>query len=112
MRRNGNLDKLAEVARTDKDPRVRQTAIEIISSQEAGTAMTTLTALYGSEQDERVKQTIIDRLASQRSDCQPLVNVAKSEKDVKLKLRIVERLSSMTKSCPAAADYLTELLNK
>jgi hypothetical protein len=74
--------------------------------------MTTLTALYGSEQDERVKQTIIDRLASQRSDCQPLVNVAKSEKDVKLKLRIVERLSSMTKSCPAAADYLTELLNK
>jgi hypothetical protein len=31
---------------------------------------------------------------------------------VKLKLRIVERLSSMTKSCPAAADYLTELLNK
>jgi hypothetical protein len=112
MQRNGNLDKLAEVARTDKDPKVRQRAIETISSQEAGSPMATLTALYGSEQDEKVKQTIIDHLSNRRGDCKGLVDVAKTEKDIKLKLRIVERLSNMTKSCPAATEYLTEILNR
>lgn len=110
MQRNGNLEKLAEVARTDKDPKVRQTAIQTISTQEAGTPSVTLTALYGTEQDEKVKQTIIDHLANSRGNCKPLVDVAKAEKDLKLKLHIVERLSSMTKSCPAATEYLTELL--
>jgi hypothetical protein len=51
-------------------------------------------------------------LANSRGNCKPLVDVAKAEKDLKLKLHIVERLSSMTKSCPAATEYLTELLNK
>ena len=36
MHNNGNIDKLAEVARTDKDPKVRQKAIEVISTQESG----------------------------------------------------------------------------
>jgi hypothetical protein len=40
------------------------------------------------------------------------VDVSKAEKYIKMKLRIVERLSNMTKSCPAATEYLTELLNK
>jgi hypothetical protein len=134
MHQNGNLEKLAEVARTDKDPKVRQEAIRAIASQEAGTQTrtssnngvtttvstapagtgapwTTLVSLYNGEQDQNVKQTIIDSLSRPR-DCRPLVDVAKAEKDVKLKLRIVERLSGMTKSCPAATDYLTELLNK
>jgi tetratricopeptide (TPR) repeat protein len=114
MARNGNLEKLAEVARTDKEPRVRQKAIEIISQQDAGNPSDTLVALYSSEQDEKVKQTIIDHLASggrgRNATCKPLVDVAKSEKNLQLKLRIVQRLSNMTSSCPAASEYLTELL--
>ena len=112
MRRNGNLDKLTDVARTDKEPKVRQRAIEVIATQESGAGASTLVALYSGEQDEKVKQTIIDHLSSQRSNCKSLVDVSKAEKDIKLKLRIVERLSNMTKSCPAATEYLTELLNK
>jgi len=111
MQRNGNLDKLAEVARTDKDPKVRQTAIRAIATQQAGTPSATLISLYGTEQDPKVKQTIIDTLSNSRN-CKPLVDVAKAEKDLQLKLRIVERLSGMTKSCKEATDYLTELLNK
>jgi hypothetical protein len=111
MHGNGNLDKLAEVARTDKDPKVRQTAIRVIASQQAGTPFATLASLYGSEQDPKVKQTIIEALSSSRN-CKPLVDVAKTEKDLQLKVRIVERLSGMTKSCKEATDYLTELLNK
>jgi hypothetical protein len=112
MRRNGNLEKLTEVARSDKEPKIRQKAIEIIATQESGTASSTLVALYSGEQEEKVKQTIIDHLSGQRSNCKALVDVSKAEKDIKMKLRIVERLSNMTKSCPAATEYLTELLNK
>ncbi len=112
MRSNGNLEKLTEVARNDKDPKVRQKAIEVIATQEAGTPMTTLTSLYATEQDERVKMTIIDHLTGRRGDCKPLVDVAKSEKDMKMKLRLIERLSNMTRNCQAATDYLTEILNR
>jgi hypothetical protein len=111
MMRNGNADKLAEVARTDKDPKVRQAAIRAIASQQAGTPSATLTALYTGEQDEKVKRTIIDGLSNPRN-CKSLVDVAKAEKEMKLKLDIVGRLSNMTKSCPAATEYLTELLNR
>jgi hypothetical protein len=112
MHQNGNVEKLAEVARTDKEPKVRQEAIRAIASQQAGTPSATLVTLYSGEQDPKVKQTIIESLSMGRGDCKPLVDVAKAEKDLKLKLSIVQRLSNMTKSCPAATDYLTELLNK
>lgn len=115
MAHNGNLEKLTEVARTDKEPKVRQKAIEVISEQDAGNPSDTLAALYSSEQDEHVKSTIIDHLANGRArngGCKPLVDVAKSEKDIHMKLRIIERLSNMARSCPAASDYLMELLNK
>ena len=114
MAHNGNLEKLADVARTDKDPKVRQQAIEIISEQDGGNPSDTLVALYSSEQDEKVKRTIVDHLGSGRrnANCKPLVDVAKAEKDIHLKLQIVRRLSEMTTSCPAATEYLTELLNR
>jgi hypothetical protein len=114
MAHNGNLEKLADVARNDKEPKVRQKAIEIISDQDGGSPNETLVALYSSEQDPKVKQSIIDHLSGGRrnGNCKPLVDVAKAEKDIKMKLRIVERLSGMTTSCPAAADYLVELLSK
>jgi HEAT repeat protein len=112
MHRNGNIDKLVEVARTDKEPKVRQRAIEAIASQESGSPTSALVSLYSSEQDERVKSTIIDHLSGRRGDCKPLVDVAKSEKDIKMKMRLVERLSNMTRSCQAASDYLTEILSK
>ncbi|HUB77837.1 MAG TPA: hypothetical protein VMB03_03520 [Bryobacteraceae bacterium] len=113
MYQNGNLDKLTEVARTDKDPKVRQKAIEVIASQESGTPSATLVSLYSGEQDEHVKNTIIDHLSARRNgDCKPLVDVARSEKDIKLKMRLVERLSGMTRSCQAATDYLQEILSR
>jgi hypothetical protein len=112
MHHNGNIDKLTEVARTDKDPKVRQRAIEAIANQDGGSPMATLVSLYSSEQDEHVKSTIIDHLSGRRGDCKPLVDVARSEKDIKMKLRLVERLSNLTRSCQAASDYLTEILNK
>ena len=112
MRRNGNIEKLTDVARNDKDAKVRSQAIEVIASQDAPNAMSTLVSLYSTEQDEKVKNTIIDHLSGRRGDCKPLVDVARSEKDMKMKVRLIERLSNMTRSCQAATDYLTEILSK
>lgn len=112
MAHNGNVDKLAEVARTDKEPKVRQKAIQILATQDSGATSATLVSLYNSEQDEKVKQTIINAVGESR-DCKPLVDLAKAEKsNMQLKLRMVQRLSEKARSCPAATDYLTELLNK
>lgn len=113
MYNNGNLDKLTEVARTDKDAKVRQKAVEVIASQQTANAQSSLVSLYSNEQDEKVKNTIIDHLSGRRGgDCHGLVDVAKSEKDLHMKMRIVERLASMTRSCQAATDYLQEILSK
>lgn len=112
MARNGNMEKLTDVARNDKDPKVRQKAIEIIHQQDTGSPNTVLVSLYSSEQDDKVKQTIINNVGDAR-DCKPLVDLAKAEKsNMQLKLRIVERLTAHTRSCPAATDYLQEFLNK
>lgn len=112
MQRNGSTEKLLDVARKDSDPKVRQTAIRIIATQETGTPSASIATLYASEQDDKVKQTIIDNLSNSRN-CKSLIDVARSEtKNVNMKLRIVERLSNMTKSCKEATDYLTEILSK
>ena len=109
MHYNSNGDKLLEVVRTEKDPKVRVAAARALAGQKTGVAADTLVALYGAESDTQVKQSILDGLMAQRN-AKALVDIARSEKDTKLKLRIVERLSNMKSK--EAADYLEELLKK
>ncbi|MGO9256209.1 MAG: HEAT repeat domain-containing protein [Bryobacteraceae bacterium] len=108
MYQNGNVDKLGEVVRTEKDPKVRSTAIRVLAQQKANTA-DTLVSVYGSEQDEKIKQTIVDSLYSQRN-AKAMVDLARAEKDPKMKLKIVDRLGNMKSK--EASDYLLELLSK
>jgi len=116
MQENGNLDKLVEVARTDKDPKVRMAAVRAIASQRAGNTGAALVSVYTAEQDQRVKQSIIDDLAPTRNGKAPngkaLVDLARAEKDTKMKLYIVNRLSNLAKYSKEAQDYLQEILNK
>jgi HEAT repeat protein len=111
MRQNGNLEKLAEVARTDKDPRVRVVAVRAIASQKNGDKGATLVSVYTAGQDPQVKQTIINSLAEARNG-KALVELARAEKDIRVKVSIVDRLSSMAKYSKDAQDYLQEILNK
>jgi len=112
MHQNGNMDKLAEVARTDKDAKVRMAAIRAIGSQRSGTPSTVLVSIYSApDQDAQVKRTIVGSLAGARNG-KALVDMARSEKDIQMKLRIVEQLSNMAKYSPEARDYLQEVLNK
>jgi hypothetical protein len=112
MLHNGNIDKLTEVARNDKDAKVRQKAIQVIAQQDGGNPSNVLVSLYASEQDDKVKQSIIDNVSNSRN-CKPLVDLAKAEtKNTQMKIRIFQRLSNMTKTCSAANDYMLEILNK
>ena len=110
MHSNSNADKLLEVVRNEKDPKVRMAAMQALGSQRAGTVSAdALVQLYNSEQDQQMKQRILDSLMSQRN-AKALVDIARGEKDHKMKLRIVERLSNMKDK--EAQDYLQEILSK
>ena len=63
----GNLDKLLEVARTEKEIKLRRFAINNLSTPRAASTGDTLASMYTSEQDQDVKRSIIDALASQKN---------------------------------------------
>jgi len=109
MYSNGNSEKLAEVARTDKDPKLRRAAVRVLSSQRSATSGDTFVSIYNAEQDPQNKQAIVDALAGQHN-AKALVAIARNEKDTKMKLRIVDRLSNMKDK--DAQDYLMEILSK
>jgi len=109
MYSNSNSDKLLEVVKTEKDPKVREDAMRVLASQRGGVSSDALVSLYSAETEPRIKQSIVDGLSSQRN-AKALVDIARAEKDTKLKLRIVERLSNMKSK--EANDYLEELLKK
>ena len=110
MYNNGNPDKLMELLRTEKDPKVRATIARVLASYRTTQVSDALIGMYTNEQDTQVKQAIIDQVYGQRNG-EAMVKLAKSEKDPKLKLRMIERLGNM-KNCKECADYLVEILNK
>jgi tetratricopeptide (TPR) repeat protein len=109
MYRDGNAEKLAEVVRTEKDPKTRKVAIDVLATQQGANTGDMLVSVYNAEQDPQNKMAIVDRLSNARS-AKYLVELARNEKDSKMKLKIVDRLSNMHSK--EASDYLMELLSK
>jgi len=95
------------LARNEKDPKLRRTAIRAIGSDRSAQTGAGLVSLYGSETDPQVKRAIIDSLAHQ-GNARQLVELARKESDPQTKREIVSRLSGMKSK--EAADYLVELL--
>jgi len=107
MGSNGNTEKLTEVARTDKDPKVRIAAIRVLRSYKAANMQETMVSLYASEQDPQVKRNIVTQLAGERA-AKALVDIYHKESDPKLKLEIVTRLRDM--HTPEANELFLEIL--
>jgi HEAT repeat protein len=105
----GNLDKLVELARTEKDAKVRYHAIQRLGNERALTTGDALVSIYTAEQDQNVKRVIIDALSNQHN-AKALVAAAKSEKDDNMKRRVLERLVNI--KSPEATEYLLEILKK
>src|SRR5262245_55773132 len=103
----GNTDKIVEVAKTEKDPKVRRQAIQKLGNERNAAAGDALVSIYTSESDQDVKRSIIDALSNQRN-AKAMIAAAKAEKDVRMQQRIVERLPKS----PETTEYLMELLKK
>jgi hypothetical protein len=105
----GNLDKMLEVARTEKDPKVRRFAIHNLGTTRAATTGDSLATMYASEQDQEVKRALIDAVSNQKN-VKALITMARAENDAKKKQRILERIVNL--KTPEGNDYLMELLKK
>jgi hypothetical protein len=103
----GNTERLIEVARSEKDAKLRRTAIQDLGSAKAATTSDALVGIYGGEQDAQVKRTIIGVLSGQRNG-KALVDLGRKEKDSELKKEIVRRLVDM--KSPDASSFLEEIL--
>jgi tetratricopeptide (TPR) repeat protein len=103
------LDRLVQVARTEKDADLRRAALQAMTFSKSPKAGETLVGLYRDEKDPSVKRQIIDVLGAQ-STAGPLVQVARLETDLQFRKTIVQRLSFMKDK--EATDYMVELLKK
>ncbi len=110
MHTNGNVDKLAEVARTDKDATVRKAAdyaLGSMVSSKAPNVATTLVTIYGNETDMAPKKQIVSDLAEHK-DAKSLIEVYRKEKDVEMRRFIMGRIVNI--HSPEVNDFFMEIL--
>jgi HEAT repeat protein len=100
-------DRLIELAKGEKDPELRKTAIRNLGlMKRAGTAEA-LVSIYGSDQAPDVRKAVVNALFLQNNG-KALVDLARAEKSPEMKKEIVSKLSIMKSK--EATDYLLELL--
>jgi HEAT repeat protein len=103
----GDPNRLLEILRTEKDPKLRASAIRslgLIRSQQASDG---LVALYAGEQDAGTKKEIVNSLFIQHN-AKALVDLARKESNPEMKRDMVQKLTMMHSK--DSADYLMELL--
>ncbi len=105
----GAIDQLTEVAKTEKDPAVKQRAIRSLGNAKADKTGSVLTTIYAADSDKDTRKTIISALANQ-GNAEALVALARKETSLDLKTEIVRRLSDMAPKSKVAADYLMEVI--
>jgi HEAT repeat protein len=106
----GAVDQLLQVAKTDKDPAVRQQAVRSLGSQKVDKTGTTLVDMYGTEQDKDTKLAIIAALGNQNNDTGLVAIARKETTNIELKREIVRKLAEMSSRSKVAADYLLEVI--
>ena len=104
---SGNVEKIAEAARTEKDPQLKRTAIRNLGMMNRPGSAETLVSIYGSDTSVESRTAVVNALFMQRN-AKALVDLARKEKDPQIKKDIVSKLSVM--KAPEATDYLLELL--
>lgn len=104
---SGNVEKLTEIARGEKDSDLRLAAIRDLGIMNRPGAAETLASIYGSDTSAEVRKAVVNALFLQRN-AKALVDLARGEKDPGMKKDIVQKLSVM--KAPEATDYMLELL--
>jgi hypothetical protein len=106
---SANVEKTAEVAKTEKDQELRQAAVRNLGmmNRPGSGASEALVSIYNSDSSTEIRRTIINSLFIQHN-AKALVDLARMEKDPSLKKDIVSKLSIM--KAPEATEYMLELL--
>ena len=112
MWQSGDMDRVAQIARNEKDHTLRLSAINdlgMMGKREGSKAEETLVAIYGSDTDPEVRKKVVSALFMS-GDAHGLVALARKETDPEMKKSIVSHLANMRDK--EATDYMMELLNK
>jgi len=109
---SGNVERMIDVAKTEKDSDLRRSAIRnlgIMNRRTGGSASASdaLVSIYKSDTSSDIRRAIVNALFNQRN-AKALVEIARGEKDASMKRDIVQKLSVMKE--PEAIDYMLELL--
>jgi tetratricopeptide (TPR) repeat protein len=103
----GDSDRLIELAKGEKDPELRKTAIRNLGLMKRAGTSEALISIYNSDTSPDVKKAVVNALFIQ-NNAPALVTIARAEKNMDLKKDIVSKLSNMNSK--EAKDYLMELL--
>lgn len=99
--------RLAQIARSEKDPALRADAIRFLGLTRGKAESSTLISIYQSDSNPKVRGAVLNALFLAQ-DGKALVDLARSEKDPAMKKKIVERMALM--HTKATTDYLMEML--
>ncbi|MDP8982278.1 MAG: HEAT repeat domain-containing protein [Acidobacteriota bacterium] len=106
---SNSSDKLLDLAKTEKDPKLRRDAIEKLAVMGRTKSGASLESLYASETDPAIRKVIINGFFIQ-NNVPGMIAAARKETDPAVKKEIVQRLAMMHSK--EATDYMLELLNK
>jgi HEAT repeat protein len=103
----GNSAHLVEVARSEKDPRLRLAAIKSLGVMGDNGRSDVLVSIYRSDQDRAVREAILNALFIQQNG-KALVDLARNEQDPQMKKQIINKLALVHSK--ESTDYMLELL--
>ena len=103
------VDQLSQIAKTEKDPAVRQRAIRALGSQKVEQTGTMLVDLYGTNADVETRKAVISALSAQ-NNAEGLVGIARKEASLELKRDIIARISALAPKSKVAEAYLMEII--
>ena len=105
----GNSTRLVEIARSEKDPKMRAAAIHSLGLMGGANGRgDELAAIYRETQDREVRDGVLKALFIQGNG-KALVDLAKAESNPEMKREIVNKLAIMQQS-KEAREYMMELL--
>jgi HEAT repeat protein len=105
----GNSQKLIEIAKTEKEPALRERAIRHLGTMSSATTGQALVEIYGASQDTETRKRILHALFTQ-GNVKQIVEVARKETNPDLRRAAVQHLSNVRSK--EATDFLLEILNK
>jgi hypothetical protein len=106
---SGSSDKLFELAKNEKDDKLRHFAINQLGVMGRSKTGASLAAMYPQETNVDNKKAIVNALFIQ-GNAAALVEIARKETDLNQKKLIINQLSLMHSK--EATDYLMEILSK